>query len=306
MIRKSITVSTVNNYQRTWEKIRDYLAIKGEKVTIPLDQNSVALFLTHLHRSGYAYNTVKTHVSAISYVHKLQNIVDPTCSAVITALLNAIKKESPKTLEKLHISVDMLHELLNSLEYVITCKFDRLMYKAILLLQYHACARIGELVVSGNNTDNVLCLDQVSFKFDRNMTCTEMTVDFLYFKHNKETSSESITIGSVHTNYCPVKCLREYLSVRGLKPGFLFINSALVSVKRTDVSKVLDMLLIATGFDNKRYDTHGLRMGRASQAAADGWSESQIQRLGRWKSMAFKKYLKGPVFASKCYRYFKF
>ena len=87
---------------------------------------------------------------------------------IITALLNAIKKESPKTLEKLHISIDMLHELLNSLEHVITCKFDRYLYKAILLLQYHACARIGELVVSGDNTDNVLRLNQLNFKLDRN------------------------------------------------------------------------------------------------------------------------------------------
>ena len=73
-------------------------------MTIPLDKDYVALFLTHLHRNGYSFNTVKTHVSAISYVHKLENIVDPTSGSAITALLNAIKKESPKSLGKLHIS----------------------------------------------------------------------------------------------------------------------------------------------------------------------------------------------------------
>ena len=275
-------------------------------MTIPLDKDYVALFLTHLHRNGYSFNTVKTHVSAISYVHKLENIVDPTSGSAITALLNAIKKESPKSLGKLHISEDMLHELLNSLNHVVSCVYDRLMYRAILLLQYHACARIGELVVSANNTDNVLQMAQISFKLNSDDVYTQMTVDFLNFKHNKETSSGSVTIGSLYNEYCPVKCLQDYLYARSKMSGFIFINSASMPVKRADVSKILDILLIASGFDNKRYDTHGLRMGRASQAAADGWSESQIQRLGRWKSMAFKKYLKGPVFANKSYRYFKF
>ena len=303
MITRSLSESTVQNYKRTWEKIKSYLFDIGEDVSIPLNANSVALFLTHLHRSGYAFNTVKTHVSAISYVHKLDEVVDPTSSFAISALLNAIKKESPKTLEKLHISESMLHELLNSLNHVVFNEYDRIMYKAILLLQYHACARIGELVVSGKNTDNVIRLHQVNFKHGSNNTHSEMTVDFVQFKHSQETVSESVTIGAQNHEYCPISCIKSYLNVRGFRPGFLFVDNVFAPVTRSEVSHILDMLLIASGFDNRRYDTHGLRKGRASQAAADGWSESQIQRLGRWKSMAFKKYLKGPVFASKNYRY---
>ena len=232
----------------------------------------------------------------------MNEVYDPTSSHVISVLLNGIKKESPKSREMLQISIDMLHELLHNIGHIITCKYDRIMYKAILLLQYHTCARIGELVTSGKNTENVLRLDQLIFTHGSVKNSPTMVVDFLYYKHSQD-SSESITIPSFHSIFCPVSSVKSYLLMRGRKPGLLFMNSAFKPVTRTEVSKVLDMLLIAAGYENTRYDTHGLRRGRASQAAADGWSDCQIQRLGRWKSMAFKKYLKGTVFASKSYRY---
>ena len=42
----------------------------------------------------------------------------------------------------------------------------------------------------------------------------------------------------------------------------------------------------------KRFTSHSLRYGGASTLAAANTSEANIQLVGRWKSMAYKVYLK--------------
>ena len=254
-------------------------------VSLPLDVNTVSLFLTNLHRRGYAASTVLTHSAALSYIHKLNGFSDPANSFVVKSLLNAIKKDSPKSLAKLSITLPMLHELLGRIHSILCCSYDESMYKAIFLMQYHACARVGELVVSGKNTQNVLKINQISFQ------SSTLVVDFISFKHNKEVTSEALTIESVGGKNCPVVSLQHYIQKRGRAPGLLFLTSAGEPVTRTMASHNLKLLLTSAGYDSKRYDTHGLRYGRAGQAVQDGWSEIPIQQLGQWKSNANRKYI---------------
>lgn len=272
--------------------LRDYC--KNEltvKLSLPVDVNTVSLFLANLQRRGYAASTILTHSAALSYIHKLNNWPDPANSFVVKSLLNSIKKCCPKSLAKLSIPLHMLHELLKNLQTVMCSKYDECLYKAIFLMQYHACARVGELVMSGKNHQNVLKVNQITFCNDA------ILVDFLFFKHNTEVSSEVITIESIEGSHCPVSCLQLYMQKRGENPGFLFITSGGKPVTRTMASHALKLLVTAAGYDCKRYDTHGLRYGRASQAAEEGWSETQIQQLGRWKSNAYKKYIRRPALA---------
>ena len=46
------------------------------------------------------------------------------------------------------------------------------------------------------------------------------------------------------------------------------------------------------GLDPTRYRTHSLRIGGASMLAAAGRPDYEIQKLGRWKSLAFLEYIK--------------
>jgi hypothetical protein len=40
---------------------------------------------------------------------------------------------------------------------------------------------------------------------------------------------------------------------------------------------------------------HSFRIGAATAAAIQGASDEDIQRMGRWKSQAFKRYIRIPV-----------
>jgi hypothetical protein len=46
------------------------------------------------------------------------------------------------------------------------------------------------------------------------------------------------------------------------------------------------------GIPIERIDTHSLRSGGANALALSGYSDREIQKMGRWRSATFKEYLR--------------
>ena len=57
----------------------------------------------------------------------------------------------------------------------------------------------------------------------------------------------------------------------------------------------LQRCLAYCGLDTSRYKSHSFRIGGPCHAADRGYSDEQIRALGRWKSAAFKVYLRSEV-----------
>ena len=57
----------------------------------------------------------------------------------------------------------------------------------------------------------------------------------------------------------------------------------------------LHSALAGIGVDVANYSGHSFRIGAASTAAKAGFSNSFIQILGRWKSLAFTTYIRTHV-----------
>lgn len=63
-------------------------------------------------------------------------------------------------------------------------------------------------------------------------------------------------------------------------------------VTRAEAVVALRMMVACTGRDPAQFALHSGRIGGATQLAAQGMSELQIQRAGRWKSRAFMVYVR--------------
>ena len=63
-------------------------------------------------------------------------------------------------------------------------------------------------------------------------------------------------------------------------------------VSRTRLCQELGQALTAAGIDTAGYSGHSFRIGAATTAAQDGFSDSLIQALGCWKSSAFQEYIR--------------
>ena len=87
----------------------------------------------------------------------------------------------------------------------------------------------------------------------------------------------------------------DYLTLRGYKPGPLFMTSHGHPVSRTTFTDQLFVVLKFCGLNPARYKGHSFRIGAASHAADRGLSDTQIRVLGRWRSNAFHSYIRIPL-----------
>ena len=62
--------------------------------------------------------------------------------------------------------------------------------------------------------------------------------------------------------------------------------------KRTEAVSALRLMIGSSGRDPAQYTLHSGRIGGATQLAAQGVPELQIQCAGRWKSRAFMTYVR--------------
>ena len=78
------------------------------------------------------------------------------------------------------------------------------------------------------------------------------------------------------------------------QPGSLFCHSDNRAISVNQFNSELRRCLAFCGLNPQRY-THSFRIGAACLAAEKGFSDAQIRALGRWKSDAFKLYIRNST-----------
>ena len=258
--------------------------------TFPAPAGVLAAFIASLYSRHYAPATLMTYVSALSYIHKLAGQVDPTQLFVIKKLLSGAHKLSGKPDTRLPITPTVLHKIVDATKYIVSSAYLRNMLQSMFLLAFHAFLRIGEITVhSRNRGDLVIQLGDVT------ISSTGIILVMSHFKHN--TSGRPVTLSISHTNdgYCPVQALSRFLKDRRPFKGPLFAFANASPVSRNYFCQYLGKALQWAGLDPTKYKAHSFRIGAATTAADMGISEPQIQAMGRWKSAAFKRYIRIPM-----------
>ena len=105
--------------------------------------------------------------------------------------------------------------------------------------------------------------------------------------------------------YCPIRALgRRVVHLRkqgAVKSSFLstyYHEGKKYDVIGEDVSKALKLAATLLEYPEKRgipvelIDTHSLRCGGANALALSGYSDTQIQKMGRWRGATFKEYIR--------------
>ena len=122
--------------------------------TVPISASVLAFFIPHIHRARYLPATVSSHISAIGYIHKLQGGSDPTTTFLAQKLLSAYHKLGKQFDLRMPIDKPMLSKLLGALDFTVTGKHHRALYRAMFCLAFHAFLRIGEMTVQSANATN--------------------------------------------------------------------------------------------------------------------------------------------------------
>ena len=225
-------------------------------------------------------------MAGIAFVHKLNEQADPCSSYRIKRILRAIKSRTTFKPKRLPLRYSLLQRLIDEARSRTGVKIT-IMLPAILLLTYHGCFRIGE-VVKSKDLSHTLHLNNL--KIINTSSGRQLRITLPSFKLSQEPAT--LTVQQTHDLYCPVSQFLLYLEHRGSTPGPLFLMPGGKPANRDFVAKHIKELLKVIGRDPTLYDTHSLRIGRASDLAAKGTPDHIIRHTGRWSSEAYLRYIR--------------
>ena len=289
----------MKTYQRAWRLYLEYSSITTQKSpTLPLPENSIVLFVSYLNLSGYSSASITTYLSALSYLHRINNIPDPVATHLVQKTLVAIQKMDIPTYSRSPITITLLSSISQNVKHNIGSVYLQHLLRAMYLTSFFGFFRVGEISVS-KDQNHTLQLNNVQI--------SEKTVkiNMTSYKHSAGKTASLTLHRQNNVTICPVLALNEYSKRRPkvLGPLFVFENGS--PVTSDWYAKQFGIAISYLGLDPKKYQTHSMRVGAASFAAACGFSDSQIRALGRWRSDAFKKYIKelntqSPALEANC------
>ena len=93
---------------------------------------------------------------------------------------------------------------------------------------------------------------------------------------------------------CAVQSLLAYLTLRGDRPGPLFLFQDGRPLSRSLLTAWLRRILSSANIQG-HFSSHSFRIGAATVAARNGIPDHQIQALGRWTSTAYLSYIRTPA-----------
>ena len=261
--------------------------------SLPVSRDHIALYLAALKKEGLAPSSIRSALSVIAWKHKLAGLPDPTKDFLLSRVMEGLRRARLHPPNRvLPITVDILHRLLDTLPDSRCGPYDVSLMRAFFLLAYHGAFRVGELCESGTLAHTIRVEDVFS---GRGEDGASFELRLSSFKFSKEGTSVLLSpvVGGMH---CPVRALSDFLRVRPNRPGPLFIKKSGAPLRRPMVASILKQCVSQIGLDAEKFNTHSLRVGRATDLAASGASETLIRETGRWSSNAYLKYIRFKTF----------
>ena len=284
LLTTALAPNTQAAYQRSWVKYTKFCTLFGLSAHLPVSTDKILKFISYLHLNKVPFQSITPILSAISYKHKLSDLPDPCKAFKVSQVLNSLKRINPTVQQKFPITLTLLQKMVNSLGLLGLSEYETSLFRSMFTIQFYFALRIGELTDSQHN----ITLEQVLVKQN------SLTISFNTFKHSSSLTSCPHEVHRVNNHPCPVVELKNYLASRDKANGPLF-KLGNKPVPRHVYNNKIKTVLKLLGEDTTKYSAHSFRIGATTYWASKGMSELQIKQLGRWKSDAIFKYLRGPI-----------
>ena len=263
-LRNSKSANTLRAYQSDYNDFSLFCSKNGFQA-MPTQPKILALYLTHL--SSYSkYSTLKRRLASISILHKTKGHYIDTKHPIIMENLMGIKRtngsnqksKKPLLISDLKVLIQAIHQ---SKEKDLRKTRD----KALVLIGFSGAFRRSELVdIEYEDIEFVNEGLKIFVKRSKTDQSGEgMTKAVPYFD-NKD--------------FCPVKLLKNWIEVSGLKKGKIF------NISDKSVALIIKKYANYAGLDGHKYAGHSLRSGFATSTAESGAEERNIMAMTGHKS----------------------
>ena len=218
----------------------------------------------------------------------------PRLEYVLTGIKRGDSRSGTPARKWLPITIDVLHRLKDI--WLSTPQVpDNIMLWAAACVGFFVFLRVGEFTMSAPQAyDPDVHLNLSDLALDSQIKPSVVQLRIKQSKTDPFRQGINIFLGKTDVAICPVQAVIQYIAVRSPNPGPLFMLSEGTPLTRGYLVSLVQAALRRGGLDDACYNGHSFRRGAATTAAQQGLQDSLIQTLGRWRSDAYKIYIKLP------------
>lgn len=273
------------NYEVGMTSFRSFRASMHYSDVWPVPLNHIVEFVAYLSIKGYSYRTVNCRLSAISCFHKIQNYPDATQNFIVRKMLDGIRRTRRSEDTRYPISLELLKRLLESLKHVCHSIYETVLFSFAFSMAFFGLLRVSEFTVV-NTSDNVLMYGDIQYNSN------SINIQLHMSKTDQLGLGSGIRITKDSENKFLFDYCTQYFQSRPKIKGPAFCHFNTNPLTSYQFNAVMKKSLTFIGCNPKHYSSHSFRIGGATALYLKGKTEEEIKAFGRWKSDAWKSYVR--------------
>ncbi|XP_066484678.1 uncharacterized protein [Tiliqua scincoides] len=292
VIWSALAPSTRHSYQSKAREFEAFRAALALPQVWPIPPEHLMRFLLYLHSINVACRSLSVYLAALAFCAKASGFADATADFRVRKLVEGLKRICPPMPDRRKpITPGILVRLINRFEVLCSTPYESLLFRTISIIMFFGAFRPSEVLYAsaGDESGRALQLQDVLIKADG------VIITLRRSKTDQRGVGFKVRLGlAQNLALCPVRTLRSYLAARPAVRGALFCHVDASPVTFFQFRVLFRRAVADLGFRAEDYGLHSFRIGAASAAADLGLPARDIQRIGRWRSWAFKYYVREP------------
>ena len=287
----SVAENTKETYRTGLSAFDAFRSEYGLSSVWPPPVSHVTTFIAYLSLNKKAYRTINCYLSAINFRCNALQHSDFSQNFLVRKMLEGLKRLNKPKDTRMPITEDLLLRIVNNLPNICVSLYEANLFSTAFSIAFHGFFRVGEIVLSKRwQAHQIVGIEHVKFHSRDNTEFIKIVIP--YSKTDQYGQGVTIKIDETKNKVCPVQLLKTFLAQRPSTKGPLFCHFSGKPVTRYQFCAVLNKVLNFMGIDASLIRSHSFRIGAASSQFEKGVSEQEIKNLGRWRSNAYKNYIR--------------
>jgi hypothetical protein len=261
----------------------------------PASEQTLLRYIAYLYNDGVKLaRTISVYLAAVRALHIKVGLPEPPNRGPrILLALKGLEREGSPPAQKLPITYQLLTRFL----LCMGDSFNDCMLWAAASAAFFGCFRADEFTVDLSLPDSIKVLRVQDFNWFPLHVPPYVVVSLKRTK--TQIHGDKVVIGCSGTKVSGYCALSKYLQLRFGKniaitnPAALVYESGNV-LDHVSFSQFTKATVKKLGLDPARYSAHSYRSGAATSAGSNHFGDWEVQRLGRWRSQAYKTYIRQP------------
>jgi hypothetical protein len=301
----SLSKATWSNYETARRMLARCGRDKKRTMELPLTEEDVLEFIDWMiHTRGLKHATITNYMAGIRQWHVSKGLEAPVLRTSLVKMVLAGKRNieamaiSTKKMNRLPVTLTVMRLLKATLRDVDWEVEKKLGVWAISCIAFNGAFRIHELLARNEREfDPRFTLLSEDIRVAGSSEGRRIEVRVKWPKECKVGKSFTLDVFQTDGPTCPVRAWGKWAQVRlpaeeGM-PAFRRLDGSPWTGRRFNEA-LRELLSPHLDYGRGGVWAHSFRSGLVSMMGAAGYSDEEIQAIGRWSSRAFEDYMKLP------------